>query len=137
MPRILALDYGTKRTGIAATDPLQLIATGLTTVPSAQLRSWLTTYFAAEAVERVIIGMPLSLDGSPTDATKPVKDFIRLFKKDHPTMPIETVDEAYSSRLAVQALVASGVKKKDRREKGRVDEMAATLLLQEYLAQKG
>jgi putative Holliday junction resolvase len=137
MARILALDYGTKRTGVAVTDPLQLIAKGLTTVPTAQLRSWLTAYFAAEAVERVIIGMPLALDGSPTDATKPVKDFIRLFKKDHPGIPIETVDETYSSKQAVQAMVASGVKKKERRTKDRIDEMAATLLLQEYLAQKG
>jgi putative holliday junction resolvase len=136
MPRIISLDYGKKRTGIAVTDPLQIIATGLTTVDSHQLRPWLKAYFAQEQVERAIIGLPYNLDGSDTDATKPVKDFIRLFKKDHPAIPIETVDEQYSSKMAVQALIASGVKKKDRRQKGLVDEMAATIMLQEYMAQK-
>ncbi len=137
MARIMALDYGKKRTGVAVTDPLQIIASGLTTVDSHGLRPWLKNYFATEAVERVIIGLPLSLDGEATDGTKPVKDFIRLFKKDHPTIPIETVDERYTSKMAVQALIETGVKKKDRREKGRIDEMAATLMLQEYLQQKG
>ena len=133
MPRILALDYGTKRTGIAVTDPLQIIATGLTTVDSPQLRPFLTDYFAKGAVEQVIIGLPYNLDGSDTDATKPVKDFIRLFKKDHPNVPITTVDEQYTSQMAVQALIQSGVKKQDRRNKKLIDEMAATIMLQAFL----
>ncbi|MCU0387269.1 MAG: Holliday junction resolvase RuvX [Chitinophagaceae bacterium] len=129
----MALDYGKKRTGIAVTDPLQIIASGLTTVDSHQLRPWLKDYFSREPVERVIIGMPVALDGTDTDATKPVKDFIRLFRKDHPAIPLETVDERYTSKMAVQALIDSGVKKKDRRQKGLVDEMAAAIMLQEYL----
>lgn len=133
MARILAIDYGKKRTGIAVTDPLQIIASGLTTVDSHQLRPWLKAYFAKEEVERVIIGLPVNLDNSATNATKPVKDFIRLFKKDNPAIPIETVDERYTSKMAVQALIESGVKKKDRRQKGLIDEMAATIMLQEYL----
>lgn len=133
MARIVALDYGKKRTGVAVTDPLQIIATGLTTVDSQQLRPWLKDYFSKEMVEKVIIGMPVNLDGSDTDGTKPVKDFIRLFKKDHPAIAIATVDERYTSKMAVKALIESGVKKMDRREKGLVDEMAATLMLQDYL----
>ncbi|TAD86811.1 MAG: Holliday junction resolvase RuvX [Bacteroidetes bacterium] len=133
MPRILALDYGTKRTGIAVTDPLQIIATGLTTVSSQQLRPFLTAYFAKEAVEQVIIGLPYNLNGTDTHATKPVKDFIRLFKKDHPNVPITTVDEQYTSQMAVQALVQSGVKKQQRRNKALLDEMAATIMLQAFL----
>jgi putative holliday junction resolvase len=137
MPRILAIDYGKKRTGLAVTDPLQIIATGLTTVDSHQLRPFLKDYFSREEVERVIIGLPQNLDGSDTDATKPVKDFIRLFRKDHPAIPIETVDERYTSKMAVQALIASGVKKQERRNKKLVDEMAATIMLQEFIQQNG
>ena len=136
MPRIIALDYGKKRTGIAVTDPLQIIATGLTTIDTQALRPFLKTYFSKEMVEKAIIGLPYNLDGTPTDATKPVIDFIRLFKKDHPTIPIETVDEQYTSKMAVQALIASGVKKQERRNKKLVDEMAATIMLQDHLASK-
>jgi len=133
MGRILAIDYGKKRTGIAATDPLQIIANGLTTVDTHLLRNFLKDYCTSEEVERVIIGLPKNLDDSDTDATKPVKDFIRLFRKDHPAIPIETVDERYTSKMAVQALLESGVKKKDRQDKKLIDEMAATIMLQEYL----
>ena len=133
MGRILAIDYGKKRTGIAATDPLQIIANGLTTVDTHMLRNFLKDYCTNEVVERVIIGLPKNLDDSETDATKPVKDLIRLFRKDHPAIPIETVDERYTSKMAVQALLESGVKKKDRQDKKRIDEMAATIMLQEYL----
>jgi putative Holliday junction resolvase len=133
MGRILAIDYGKKRTGIAATDPLQIIANGLTAVDTHLLRNFLKDYCTKEEVEKVIIGLPKNLDDSDTDATKPVKDFIRLFRKDHPSIPIETVDERYTSKMAAQALVESGVKKKDRQDKKRIDEMAATIMLQEYL----
>lgn len=133
MGRIMAIDYGKKRSGIAVTDPLQIIATGLTTIESHGLRIWLKAYFEKEPVEKVIIGLPFALDGSETDGTKPVKDFIRLFKKDHPGMPIETVDEQFTSKLAAQTLVNSGLKKKDRQNKKLLDEVAATIMLQEYL----
>lgn len=133
MGRIMAIDYGKKRCGIAVTDPLQIIATGLTTVEAHFLRPWLKDYFQKETVEQVIIGLPLSLDGTETHGTKPVKDFIRLFKKDHPGLPITTVDEQFTSKLATRALIESGVKKKDRQQKGLTDEMAATLMLQDYL----
>jgi putative Holliday junction resolvase len=134
MGRILAIDYGKKRTGIAVTDPLQIIASGLTTVDSMKLRAWLTEYFLKEEVDKVIIGLPFALDGSETDGTKPVKDFIRLFKKDHPKMPIETVDEQFTSKIASKVLVESGLKKKNRQNKRLLDEVAATIMLQEYLA---
>lgn len=129
----MALDYGKKRTGIAVTDPLQIIATGLTTVASLELRPFLNRYFQEEKVEKVIIGMPVNLDGSDTDNTKPVRDFIRLFKKDHPGVPIETVDERYTSKLAAQALVASGLRKKERQRKELLDVTAAVIMLQEYM----
>jgi putative Holliday junction resolvase len=133
MARIMAIDYGKKRSGIAVTDPLQLIATGLTTIDSHGLRIWLKAYFEKEPVEKVIIGLPFALDGSETDGTKPVKDFIRLFKKDNPGIPIETVDEHFTSKLAAQTLVNSGLKKKDRQNKKLLDEVAATIMLQDYL----
>ncbi len=133
MARILAIDYGKKRCGIAVTDPLQMIATGLTTVEALQLRPWLKAYFQKETVEKVIIGMPLALDGSDTDGTKPVRDFIRLFKKDHPKVPIETVDEQFTSKMASKAIFESGLKRKDRQNKALIDEVAATIMLQSYM----
>lgn len=136
MGRIMAIDYGKKRSGIAVTDPFQMIATGLTTVDSHDLRNWLKAYFEKETVERVIIGLPFALDGSETDGTKPVKDFIRLFKKDNPGTPIETVDEQFTSKLAAQTLINSGLKKKDRQNKKLLDEVAATIMLQDFLLLK-
>ncbi len=133
MARILAIDYGLKRTGIAVTDPLQIIATGLTTIETKTIWVFLKNYFATELVEKVVIGEPKNLDGTDTHGTKPVEDFIKKFKKDFPAMPIIGVDESYSSKNAVKALIASGVKKKDRQVKGRIDEMAATIILQEYM----
>jgi putative Holliday junction resolvase len=132
----MAIDYGKKRSGIAVTDPFQMIATGLTTVDSHDLRNWLKAYFEKETVERVIIGLPFALDGSDTDGTKPVKDFIRLFKKDNPGTPIETVDEQFTSKLAAQTLINSGLKKKDRQNKKLLDEVAATIMLQDFLLLK-
>jgi putative Holliday junction resolvase len=113
-----------------------MIATGLTTVDSHDLRNWLKAYFEKETVERVIIGLPFALDGSETDGTKPVKDFIRLFKKDNPGTPIETVDEQFTSKLAAQTLINSGLKKKDRQNKKLLDEVAATIMLQDFLLLK-
>lgn len=134
MPRILAIDYGLKRCGIAVTDPLQIIATGLTTVETPKLMKFVKEYTAAETVEKVIIGMPVNLDDSDTDATPLVRKFIEAFKKHLPAIPIEEVDERFSSKLASQSISQMGLKKKDRQKKELVDEVAATLLLQDYLS---
>lgn len=133
MARILALDYGKKRTGIAVTDPLQMIASPLTTVDTQQLFEYLKDYVAKEAVEKILIGLPLNLDGSDTDATAAVRHNIRRLKNSFPEIPIETVDEAYSSKEAAKAMAEMGMKKKDRQEKGNLDMMAAALMLRKFL----
>ena len=133
MARILSIDYGGKRTGLAVTDPMQIIATGLTAVDTKNLMDYLKVYFLKEAVEKVIIGLPTHADGNDTHATPLVKGFIVRFKKEFPAIPIQTVDEQFTSKLAVRALIDSGVSKKDRRNKKLVDEMSATIILQEYL----
>ena len=134
MGRILALDYGKKRTGIAVTDPLKIIATGLTTVDSQTLFDFLKTYFSKESVEKILIGEPYNLDGSVTDATAAVQHCIRRLKNSFPDIPIETIDERYTSKMASRAMVEMGMKKKDRQKKGMIDEVAATMMLQEFLA---
>lgn len=133
MSRILSIDYGLKRTGIAVTDPFQIIATGLTTVESGQLIPFLKNYFSKESVEKIIIGLPKNWDDTDTDATPLVKKIISDLKKHFPQLPIETVDERFTSKMAKDAMLAMGLKKKQRRQKGLVDEIAATIILQEYL----
>lgn len=133
MARIICIDYGGKRTGIAVTDPLQIIATALTTIDTKELIPFLKKYFAEEPVEKILIGEPLNLDDTPTHATPLVKAAITRLQKEFPSIPIETVDERYSSKMASRAMVEMGMKKKDRRVKGNVDQIAATIMLQEYL----
>jgi putative Holliday junction resolvase len=133
----MAIDYGKKRTGLAVTDPLKMIATGLGMVPSHELIPFLKKYFAAEAVELIIIGMPKNLDGSATDATGLVQECIRILKKHFPEMPLKQMDERFTSKMAFQSMLDSGLKKKDRQQKGLVDEISATILLQEYLQFNG
>ena len=133
MARILCIDYGGKRTGIAVTDPLQIIATGLTTVDSNELISFLKKYFLQEEVELIIIGEPKNLDDSDTHATPLVKEAIKKLQKEFPQIPIKTVDERFTSKMAKQAMIDMGMKKKDRQNKRTVDEIAATMMLQEYL----
>lgn len=133
MGRILAIDYGGKRTGIAVTDPLQIIATGLTTIDSKELVPFLKKYFSTETVELVIIGMPLNWDESDTHGTPLVKAAIKKLQQEFPAMPLKTVDERYTSKMAKDAMLQMGLKKKDRRDKKLVDEIAATIMLQEYL----
>lgn len=133
MARILAIDYGGKRTGIAVTDPLQIIATGLTTIASAELIPFLKKYMSTEPVERIIIGDPKNWDDTPTHATPLVAAAIKELVKHFPQIPIEKVDERYTSTMARQTMLDSGLKKKDRRNKALVDEIAATILLQEWL----
>jgi putative Holliday junction resolvase len=133
MPRILCIDYGKKRTGIAVTDPFKIIATALTTIETKELFPFLKDYFQKEEVELILIGEPKNWDETDTHATPLVRQFIQKFKKDFPLMKIETVDERYTSKLAVQAMVEMGMKKKDRQKKGNIDQVAATIMLQEYL----
>ncbi|MBK8610549.1 MAG: Holliday junction resolvase RuvX [Chitinophagaceae bacterium] len=135
MARILSIDYGGKRTGIAVTDPLQIIATGLETIDSRELIPWLTNYFQKEEVELIIIGLPKNWDESDTHGTPLVKAAIKKIQKEFPTMPLKTVDERYSSKMAKDAMLEMGMKKKDRRDKKNVDLIAATIILQEYLNQ--
>ena len=133
MARILSIDYGKKRTGIAVTDPMQIIATGLTTIDSHELIPFLKKYLEIETVELIIIGMPLNLDNSDTQGTEPAKKAIERIKKAFPQMPIKEVDERYTSKMAKQAMIEMGMKKKDRQVKGNVDVIAAAIMLQEYL----
>jgi len=135
MARILAIDYGGKRTGLAVTDPMQIIATGLSTIDSRELIPFIKQYLSKEVVELIIIGMPLNWDESDTHGTPLVKAAIKKLEKEFPDMPIKTVDERYSSKMAKDAMLQMGLKKKDRRDKKLVDEIAATIILQEYLGQ--
>lgn len=133
MARILSIDYGKKRTGLAVTDPLQIIATGLTTVETPQLFKYLKEYFAKETVELIIMGEPKNMDDSDTHATPLVKQAVVRLKKEFPTIPIKMVDERFTSKMASQAMIEMGLKKKQRQNKALVDEIAATIMLQEYL----
>lgn len=133
MGRILSIDYGGKRTGLAVTDPLKIIATGLRTVETPALMPFLKQYIPKENVEEVIIGMPTNWDDSDTHATPMIKKFISEFKKAFPGLKITEVDERYTSKMASQAMIDMGMKKKQRQNKAMIDEIAATILLQEYL----
>lgn len=133
MGRILSIDYGKKRTGLAVTDPLKIISTGLTTVETSQLMAYLKNYFAKEGVEEVIIGMPTNMDDSDTHATPLVKKFIEQFRKAFPALPITEVDERFTSKMASRAMLDMGLKKKQRQNKALIDEIAATIMLQEYM----
>jgi putative Holliday junction resolvase len=136
LARIICIDYGGKRCGLAVTDPLQIIATALTTVDTKSLFTFLADYFSKEAVELILIGEPLNLDNTPTDATPLVQKAIIDLGKKFPSIPIQTVDERYSSKNAVRAMVEMGMKKNDRRDKKTIDRVAATMLLQEYLSNR-
>jgi len=133
MPRILAIDYGAKRTGLAATDPLQIIANPLEVIQTHQLERFLQDYFEREAVEEVVIGMPSKMDGSETNATPLVKAFVNRFRKVFPDKKLILHDERFTSKLAFDAMIAGGLKKKDRQNKGMVDKVSATIILQSYL----
>lgn len=136
MGRILAIDYGRKRTGIAVSDSLQLIANGLTTVPTHQLMTFLQDYLKREQVEEIIIGMPKQMDNSDSENAERVKVFIRNLQKAVPDVPVTAVDERFTSVLAHRAMLEGGLKKKDRQNKALVDEISATIILQSYLEQK-
>jgi len=136
LARIICIDFGGKRCGLAVTDPLQIIATALTTVDTKNLYTFLADYFLKEPVELILIGEPLNLDNSPTHATPLVKKAIETLEKKFPAIPVITVDERFSSKNAVRAMVEMGMKKNDRRDKKTIDRVAATMLLQEYLSSR-
>lgn len=137
MGRILAIDYGTKRTGLAVTDPLKIIATALDTVETTQVLLFLRNYFKKQVVEEVVIGMPKQLNNTDSETAPAVRKFIELFIKNFPEIPIQTMDERFTSSIAQQAMIDGGMKKKNRQVKGNVDKISATLILQDYLQIKG
>ena len=136
MGRILAIDYGRKRTGIAVTDTLQIIVNGLTTVPTAQLMAFLTDYIAKEVIDRVVIGLPIQMNNELSDNMANITPFVNRFKKLFPNIPVEYMDERFTSVLAHRAMIDGGLKKKDRQNKALVDEISATIILQSYMENK-
>ncbi|WP_264509466.1 Holliday junction resolvase RuvX [Flavobacterium sp. N1719] len=136
MPRLLAIDYGIKRTGIAVTDELQIIASGLTTVDSKELLVFLKNYFAKEQVAKVLVGEPKQMNGQPSESAPLVDAFVLAFQQQFPEIPVERVDERFTSKMAFKTMIDSGLKKKQRQNKGLIDEIAATILLQDYLSRK-
>ena len=136
MGRIIGIDYGCKRTGIAVTDPLQILAVGLETVATRDVVSWLEGYVALEPVDRIVVGCPAMLDGSQSNTfVQYVLPFIGVLKKKFPDLIIDTLDERFTSKLALRAMIEAGAKKKDRRDKAKIDKISATILLQGYLEQ--
>lgn len=132
--RVLSIDYGKKRTGIAVTDPLQIIANGLVTVQTSQLLDFLTDYTARESVERIVVGKPMQTNGMPSENLARVEQFVARWRKARPDIPVEMYDERFTSVLAHRAIIDSGVGKKTRREnKGLVDEISATIILQDWM----
>ncbi len=133
MPRIIAIDYGLKRVGLAVTDPLKIIAQPLKTIDNEELSSWLKDYLEQEEVEAVVVGMPRRLSGEDTHATEPVRELVSQLESKYPELLIETVDERLTSRMAKQSLIDSGVPKQKRKQKGALDSVSAALILQTYL----
>lgn len=133
VPRILSIDYGKKRTGIAVTDPLQIIANGLVTVATSELFEFLNGYVCREQVERIVIGEPKQSDGTPSENMARVTQFVNRWRKVRPDIPIEFYDERFTSVLAHRAMLDGGLKKKRRQDKALVDEVSATIILQSYL----
>lgn len=136
MSRILAIDYGMKRTGIAVTDELQIIASGLTTIPSETAIAFLKAYFAKEKVAKVLIGEPKQMNNEPSESAPVIEAFVTQFKKNFPDMPLIRVDERFTSKMAFQTMIDSGLKKKQRQNKALIDEISATIMLQDFLTRK-
>ncbi|MFD1015959.1 Holliday junction resolvase RuvX [Winogradskyella rapida] len=134
MGRILAIDYGTKRTGLAVTDEMQIIASGLTTVETKALLAYIKTYLASENVETIVVGLPKQMDNTASESEVYIQKFLKELVKLAPEMPIVRVDERFTSKMAFQTMIDSGLKKKQRKNKALVDEISATLILQSYLS---
>lgn len=133
MARIIAFDYGTKRIGIAVTDPLQIIATGLTTVHPKDVVEFLKKYMLTEEVERFVVGEPRQMDGTPSQSAPHVKGFVTILRKSFPGMPIETIDERFTSKMASAAIAQSGLEKNERQKEELIDTVSATIILQSYM----
>ena len=133
MGRILAIDYGNKRVGLAITDPMQLIATPLETIHSQDVLTYVKAYQLREPLDAVVVGMPRTLLNEPTDVTSAVVGLVRRLRRELPELPVHEIDERYTSRMAHQAMLAGGLSKKDRRDKATVDRVSATLILQSFL----
>ncbi|MBA2747102.1 MAG: Holliday junction resolvase RuvX [Flavisolibacter sp.] len=136
MARILAIDYGSKRTGIAVTDELQIIASGLTTVPSETAIEFLKEYFSNERVAKVLVGEPRQMDNTPSQSSSIIEKFVKEFTRTFPEMPMVRVDERFTSKMAFDAMISGGLKKKQRQNKALIDEISATIMLQDYLSRK-
>ena len=136
MGRILAIDYGTKRCGLAVTDPGQIIASPLETVLTHELMNYLQTYFEKEEVELLVVGHPRKMDHSESESMKQIRFFVGAFKKRFKKIPVEWMDERFTSRLAMDAMVAGGMKKSDRKVKGNVDRVSAALILQSFMEKR-
>ncbi len=134
MGRILAIDYGTKRTGLAVTDPMQIIASGLTTVETNELIQYLKIYIEDEDVEKFVVGEPKQMDNTTSESEVHIQKFLEKLQKEIPQIPVVRVDERFTSKMAFQTMIDSGLKKKQRQNKALVDEISATLILQSYLA---
>lgn len=134
--RLMAIDYGQKRTGIAVTDEMQIIASGLTTVPSETAINFLKDYFEKERVEAVLIGEPKQMDNTPSQSAPIIEAFVSVFKDTFPDMPVVRVDERFTSKMAFQTMIDSGLKKRQRQDKALIDEISATIMLQDYLSRK-
>ena len=136
MGRILAIDYGKKRAGLAVTDPLQMIANGLTTIHPKDLMEFLTDYFQKESVETVVVGYPKQMNNQDSEAVEYIKPFLKKLRKQFPNIPVEIEDERFTSKMAQQTMIDGGMKKKQRQNKGNVDRISATIILQSYLERK-
>lgn len=136
MGRILAIDYGVKRTGLAVTDPLRIIATALDTVETPGLIEFLKKYFQKESVDEIVIGMPKQLNNQDSETAPAVRKFVEIFKNTFPEKPINLADERFTSSMAQRVMIAGGMKKKDRQVKGNVDKISATIILQSYMETK-
>ena len=134
MGRILAIDYGTKRTGLAVTDEMQIIASGLTTVNTKMVLSFLKNYIVTENVEKFVVGLPKQMDNTASESEVYIQKFLEQLAKSIPNIPVERVDERFTSKMAFQTMIDSGLKKKQRQNKALIDEISATLILQSYLA---
>lgn len=133
MSRILAIDYGKKRTGIAVSDPTQIIANGLTTVPTSTLFDFVKQYMEQEEVERIVVGLPKKPNGEYSDSMASIEPFVNRLRKHFPTLPVEYYDERFTSVLAHQAIIDSGIGKKARQNKALVDQISATIILRDYM----
>jgi len=133
MGRIVGIDYGTKRVGLAVTDPLKIISSPLETIHSKDVIEFLKKYDATEEIELFAVGMPKNTDNKPTDATPHVKVFVKHLRKAFPNKPIRLVDERFTSKMALDTMIAGGSTKKDRREKGNIDKISAAIILQSYM----